>query len=228
MNPQKRLNRSICRLGWAAENHVLDGMHIGATWRVRWNDLRGDSDAGRRYHYCDDLFVMVLRIRLKRRSVRFSCSLGLYMDVFMVPYRFTAVYSVVLLDGPGAKRLERFPQNNRSIIYYVQPCSRWGLLAALSDQHSSCRNTAAVFSRLSIPRCRNHCAELPLLWNIDYRPLRAGWHDWSFQNHSQSTTHGYHHIYHHHHLFAQYAEMNSKICNVPDRKANSFSSNNCP
>ena len=24
------------------------------------------------------------------------------------------------------------------------------------------------------------------------------------------------------------AEMNSKICNVPDRKANSFSSNNCP
>jgi len=28
--------------------------------------------------------------------------------------------------------------------------------------------------------------------------------------------------------FAQYAEMNSKICNVPDRKANSFSSNNCP
>jgi len=32
----------------------------------------------------------------------------------------------------------------------------------------------------------------------------------------------------HHHLFAQYAEMNSKICNVPDRKANSFSSNNCP
>jgi len=35
-------------------------------------------------------------------------------------------------------------------------------------------------------------------------------------------------IHHHHHLFAQYAEMNSKICNVPDRKANSFSSNNCP
>jgi len=33
---------------------------------------------------------------------------------------------------------------------------------------------------------------------------------------------------HHHHLFAQYAEMNSKICNVQDRKANSFSSNNCP
>jgi len=33
---------------------------------------------------------------------------------------------------------------------------------------------------------------------------------------------------HHHHLFAQYAEMNSKICNVPDRKANSFSPNNCP
>ena len=33
---------------------------------------------------------------------------------------------------------------------------------------------------------------------------------------------------HHHHLFAQYAEMNSKICNVPERKANSFSSNNCP
>jgi len=31
-----------------------------------------------------------------------------------------------------------------------------------------------------------------------------------------------------HHLFAQYAEMNSKICNVPDRKANSFSFNNCP
>jgi len=30
---------------------------------------------------------------------------------------------------------------------------------------------------------------------------------------------------HHHHLFAQYAEMDSKICNVPDRKANSFSSN---
>ena len=30
-----------------------------------------------------------------------------------------------------------------------------------------------------------------------------------------------------HHLFAQYAEMNSKICNVPDSKANSFSSNNC-
>jgi len=28
--------------------------------------------------------------------------------------------------------------------------------------------------------------------------------------------HGYHH-----HLFAQYVEMNSKICNVPDRKANS-------
>ena len=32
-------------------------------------------------------------------------------------------------------------------------------------------------------------------------------------------------LYHHHRLFAQYAEMNSKICNVPDRKANSFSSN---
>jgi len=29
-------------------------------------------------------------------------------------------------------------------------------------------------------------------------------------------------------LFAQYAEMTSKICNVPDRKANSFTSNNCP
>ena len=26
-------------------------------------------------------------------------------------------------------------------------------------------------------------------------------------------------------LFAQHAEMNSKICNVPDRKCNSFSSN---
>jgi len=26
-----------------------------------------------------------------------------------------------------------------------------------------------------------------------------------------------------HHVFAQYAEMNCKICNVPDRKANSFS-----
>ena len=24
---------------------------------------------------------------------------------------------------------------------------------------------------------------------------------------------------HHHHLFAQYAQMNNKICNVPDRKA---------
>jgi len=37
------------------------------------------------------------------------------------------------------------------------------------------------------------------------------------------------HHHHHHHLFAQFAEMNSKICNVPpDRKANSFSSNNCP
>jgi len=35
------------------------------------------------------------------------------------------------------------------------------------------------------------------------------------------------HIHHHRHLFAQYAEMNSKICNVPDRKADSFSSNNC-
>ena len=34
-------------------------------------------------------------------------------------------------------------------------------------------------------------------------------------------------FHHHHHLFAQYAEMNSKICNVPERKANSFSSNNC-
>jgi len=33
---------------------------------------------------------------------------------------------------------------------------------------------------------------------------------------------------HRHHVFAQYAEMKSKICNVPDRKANSFSSNNCP
>jgi len=33
---------------------------------------------------------------------------------------------------------------------------------------------------------------------------------------------------HHHHLFAQYADMISKIYNVPDRKANSFSSNNCP
>ena len=35
-------------------------------------------------------------------------------------------------------------------------------------------------------------------------------------------------FHHHHHLFAQYAEMNSKTCNVPDRKANSFSSDNCP
>jgi len=33
--------------------------------------------------------------------------------------------------------------------------------------------------------------------------------------------------HHHHHLFAQYTEMNSKLCDVPDRKANSFSSNNC-
>ena len=32
---------------------------------------------------------------------------------------------------------------------------------------------------------------------------------------------------HHHHLLAQYAEMNSKICNVSDKKANSFSSNSC-
>jgi len=30
-----------------------------------------------------------------------------------------------------------------------------------------------------------------------------------------------HNHHHHHHLSAQYAEMNSKICNVPDRKANS-------
>ena len=28
------------------------------------------------------------------------------------------------------------------------------------------------------------------------------------------------HHHHHHHLFAEYAKMNSKICNVPDRKAN--------
>jgi len=39
---------------------------------------------------------------------------------------------------------------------------------------------------------------------------------------------GEYHHHHHHHLFAQYTEMNSKMCNVPDRKANSFSSNNCP
>jgi len=32
---------------------------------------------------------------------------------------------------------------------------------------------------------------------------------------------------HHHHLLAQYAEVNIKICNVSDKKANSFSSNNC-
>jgi len=44
--------------------------------------------------------------------------------------------------------------------------------------------------------------------------LNNGWKWWLVGNH-------------HHHLFAQYAEMNSKICNVPDRKANSFSSNNC-
>ena len=28
------------------------------------------------------------------------------------------------------------------------------------------------------------------------------------------------HLHHRHHLFAQYAKMNSKICNVPDRKYN--------
>ena len=28
------------------------------------------------------------------------------------------------------------------------------------------------------------------------------------------------HHHHHHHLFAEYAKMNSKICNVPDTKAN--------
>jgi len=36
------------------------------------------------------------------------------------------------------------------------------------------------------------------------------------------TFYHHHHHHHHHHLFAQYSEMNSKICNVPDRIANSF------
>jgi len=47
---------------------------------------------------------------------------------------------------------------------------------------------------------------------------------------SQRTIHGVARMIHchHHHLFAQYAEMNSKIGNVQDRKANSFGSNNCP
>jgi len=46
---------------------------------------------------------------------------------------------------------------------------------------------------------------------------------------SPSPTHPFSHVcISYHHVFAQYAEMNSKICNVPDRKANSISSNNCP
>ena len=72
---------------------MLDGVTLAPPGEYdRMICARGDSDAGRRYHYCDDLFVMVLRIRLKRRSLRFSCSLGLYMDDWTYSW-----YRIVLL-----------------------------------------------------------------------------------------------------------------------------------
>jgi len=41
MTCQKRLNRSRCSLGFGLgvgpRKHVLDGIHIGATWRIRLN-----------------------------------------------------------------------------------------------------------------------------------------------------------------------------------------------
>ena len=37
------------------QNHVLDEVHIDATWRIRWNDMCHGSDTGCRYQYCSNL-----------------------------------------------------------------------------------------------------------------------------------------------------------------------------
>jgi len=38
-------------------NHVLDGVHIFATWKIQWISLFGGTDAGCRYHYCSNLYI---------------------------------------------------------------------------------------------------------------------------------------------------------------------------
>jgi len=69
---QKRLNRS-CMLFWTGQthagswNHILYGVHIDATRRIRWNNLCGGGDAGCRYHYCSNLFCVACVVKCKGR-----------------------------------------------------------------------------------------------------------------------------------------------------------------
>jgi len=60
---QKPLNRSRCRLRlWTracTRKHVLDGMHIGTTWRIRLNPSMCGSDAAFLWNYFDHLLSLL-------------------------------------------------------------------------------------------------------------------------------------------------------------------------
>ena len=65
---QKRRYRSRCRLmgrlAWA-EGTIM-GVHIGATWRIRYINRRGVSDAAYHYHYCSHLLDVAVPLASSR------------------------------------------------------------------------------------------------------------------------------------------------------------------
>jgi len=70
--------------GWGAlvgpRNHVLDRVHVGATctWRIRWHDLCGRSDAGCQYLYCKN--VLLLLFCFIGGFVTFSTGISVYQN----------------------------------------------------------------------------------------------------------------------------------------------------
>jgi len=53
-------------------NRVLDRVHIGPTWRIRWNDLCCYADAGCRYQFCSKLEVWEKLSPLFQYSIQYT------------------------------------------------------------------------------------------------------------------------------------------------------------
>ena len=63
------------------------GLRIGATWRIRRNDLYGGGDAGCLYHYCISLFLLAPRYIAV--TVQFD-------DILFFKYSYILAYSILV------------------------------------------------------------------------------------------------------------------------------------
>jgi len=83
-----------------SEEPLLDGVRIGATWRIRLNDLCGSGDAVCCYHYCSNISSVLLLWLLSwcTPSVLWRCWLGGRKSIRPVKTEWWGASVVICLD----------------------------------------------------------------------------------------------------------------------------------